>query len=150
MGKMGSICRFYCALPASIWGHCSQVLVLLAFGARTHTHTKGCDNGTFVLFLAASGYLGTSRYCKTRKHTKCQIDRVLPPTCTFFLPAPPGPLRGEREFSRHPVTASTSSFLNLGISSGITKRYVYPAFPGRDSRTISRRYLRGYAWHLRV
>ena len=27
MGKMGSICRFSCALPASIWGHCSQILV---------------------------------------------------------------------------------------------------------------------------
>ena len=27
MGKMGSICHFPRALPASIWGHCSQVLV---------------------------------------------------------------------------------------------------------------------------
>ena len=26
MGKMGSICHFPRALPASIWGHCSQVL----------------------------------------------------------------------------------------------------------------------------
>ena len=27
MGKMGSICHFSRALPASIWGRCSQVLV---------------------------------------------------------------------------------------------------------------------------
>ena len=27
MGKIGSICHFSRALPASIWGHCSQVLV---------------------------------------------------------------------------------------------------------------------------
>ena len=27
MGKMGSICHFPRALPASIWGHCSQILV---------------------------------------------------------------------------------------------------------------------------
>ena len=43
MGKMGSICHFPRALPASIWGHCSQILVLLAFGA----HKKGCDNDIF-------------------------------------------------------------------------------------------------------
>ena len=27
MGKMGSICHFPRVLPASIWGHCSQILV---------------------------------------------------------------------------------------------------------------------------
>ena len=43
MGKMGSICHFPRALPASIWGHCSQILFLLAFGA----HKKGCDSDTF-------------------------------------------------------------------------------------------------------
>ena len=43
MGKMGSICHFSRALPASIWGHCSQVLVLLAFAA----HKKGCGRDTF-------------------------------------------------------------------------------------------------------
>ena len=31
MGKMVSICHLSRALPASMWGHCSQVLVLLAF-----------------------------------------------------------------------------------------------------------------------
>ena len=31
MGKMGSICHFPRALLASIWGHCSQALVLLGF-----------------------------------------------------------------------------------------------------------------------
>ena len=45
MGKMGSICRFSRAMPASIWARCSQVLatwLLLALGA----HTKGSDNDT--------------------------------------------------------------------------------------------------------
>ena len=31
MGKMGSICHFSCTLPASIWGHCSQVLAFTSF-----------------------------------------------------------------------------------------------------------------------
>ena len=41
--KMVSVCHFSRALPASIWGNCSQDLVLLAFGA----HKKGCDNDFF-------------------------------------------------------------------------------------------------------
>ena len=47
MGKMGSICHFPRALPASIWGHCSQVLVLLVFGSPKN----GCDNDTFCAVL---------------------------------------------------------------------------------------------------
>ena len=43
MGKMGSICHFPRALPASIWGHCSQILFLIAFGA----HKKACDSDIF-------------------------------------------------------------------------------------------------------
>ena len=43
MGKMGSICHFLRALPASIWEHCSQVLVFTSIGA----HEKGYDNDTF-------------------------------------------------------------------------------------------------------
>ena len=34
---------FFRALPASIWGHCSQVLVLTSIGA----HKKARDNDTF-------------------------------------------------------------------------------------------------------
>ena len=34
LGKMGPICHFSRALPASIWGHCFEILVLLAFRAH--------------------------------------------------------------------------------------------------------------------
>ena len=43
MGKMGSICHFSRVLPASIWGHCSQVLVF----ASTSGTQKRCDNEIF-------------------------------------------------------------------------------------------------------
>ena len=33
-GKMGSICRSFRALPASIWGHSSQVLMLIGMWGR--------------------------------------------------------------------------------------------------------------------
>ena len=36
MGKKGSICHFPRALPASIWGYCSQVLVFTSiWGSQT-------------------------------------------------------------------------------------------------------------------
>ena len=44
MGKVESICHSSLALLASIWGHCSQVLV---FNSIWGAHTKGCDNDTF-------------------------------------------------------------------------------------------------------
>ena len=44
MGEMGSICHFARALPASLWGHCSQVLV---FASIWGAHKKGCDSDTF-------------------------------------------------------------------------------------------------------
>ena len=43
VGKMGSICHFPRALPASLWGHCSQILVFANIGA----HKKGRGNDTF-------------------------------------------------------------------------------------------------------
>ena len=43
MGKMGSICHFPRALPASIWGHCSQVLVFTSIWGSQ----KGCENDIF-------------------------------------------------------------------------------------------------------
>ena len=48
MGKMGSICHFPRALPASIWGHCSQILV---FTGIWGTQKKGCDDDTFRAVL---------------------------------------------------------------------------------------------------
>ena len=56
--KMGSICHFSRALPASICRHCSQVLVLLLLALRTHK--KGRDNDDFSAVFPASGYLKTS------------------------------------------------------------------------------------------
>ena len=47
MGKMGSICHFSLALPASIWGDSSQVLV---FTSDWSTQ-EGCDNDTFRAVL---------------------------------------------------------------------------------------------------
>ena len=44
MGRMGSICHFPRALPASIWGHRSQVLV---FTSIWGTQKKGRDSDTF-------------------------------------------------------------------------------------------------------
>ena len=43
MGKMWSVCHLARALPASIWGHRSQVLVF----ASTWDTQKGCDNDIF-------------------------------------------------------------------------------------------------------
>ena len=43
MGKIGSICHFPRALPASIWGHCSQALVFTSIWGTQ----KGCDNDIF-------------------------------------------------------------------------------------------------------
>ena len=60
-GKMGSMCHFPRALPASIWGHCSQILVF--------TSTWG----------PAFGYFGSPKHCKTRENAKWQIDPALPP-----------------------------------------------------------------------
>ena len=73
---MGSICHFPCALPASIWGHCSEVLFLLAFGA----HKKGCDSDTFRAFFPVSGHLETQKHCKTRETQNDRSTLFYPPT----------------------------------------------------------------------
>ena len=68
MGKVWSICHFFRALPASIWGHCFQVLVFtLAFGV----HKKGWT--LFVLLFSQHlGILGppnTAKLMQTDKST---------------------------------------------------------------------------------
>ena len=51
MGKMGSICHFPRALPASIWGHCSQVLVVTSiWGVQ-----KGCNSDTLRAVFPSIG-----------------------------------------------------------------------------------------------
>ena len=67
MGKMGSICHFPRALPASMWGHCSQVLV---FTSIWGTQKGGVRMTLFVLFFPASGELATPKHCKTRENAK--------------------------------------------------------------------------------
>ena len=54
MGKMEWIWHFACALPASIWGHCSQVLVF--------TSTWG-----------ASGFLGTPKFRAEKTMTATDV-----------------------------------------------------------------------------
>ena len=77
MGKMGLICHFPCALPASIWGHCSQVLVF--------TSIWGCF----------SQHLGNLGPPNTAKHGKTQNDKstlFYPPTgggVNFEIPGVP-------------------------------------------------------------
>ena len=78
MGKMGSICHFPRELPASIWGHCSQVLVFTSIWGK-HKH-RGVTMTLFVLFSPASGYLGTPN---TAKQGKAEND-----TSTLFYPPP--------------------------------------------------------------
>ena len=72
MGKMGSICHFPCALPASIWEHCSQALVL--------TSNWGADNGTFRAVFPSIRVTWDPKHCKTKENAKRQIDPVLPPS----------------------------------------------------------------------
>ena len=76
MGKKGSICHFPRSLPASIWGHCSQVLVF--------TSIWGAQEGAWQWHFSCcfSQHLGTwdtQTLQKTRVNVKWQIDPVLPP-----------------------------------------------------------------------
>ena len=79
MGTMGSICHFPRALPASIWGHCSQVLVFTSIWGTQ----KGCDNDTFrAVFPQHLGILGSP---STGKQGKIQNDK----STLFTLPQGP-------------------------------------------------------------
>ena len=75
MGKTGSICHFPRALSASIWGHCSQVLVFTSIWR----HKKGVWEWHFsCCFSQHLGILGPPKHCKTRENGKWQIDPALP------------------------------------------------------------------------
>ena len=69
MGKKGSICHFSRSLTASIWGHCSQVLL---FTSIRGTHW-GRDNNTFRAVFSQS--LGTLRPPNTAKQGKTQNEK---------------------------------------------------------------------------
>ena len=78
MGKMGSICHFPRALPASIWGHCSQVLVF--------TSIWGTQKGFLQWHFSCcfSQHLGILGPPNTAKQEKTQNDKwtlFCPPTC---------------------------------------------------------------------
>ena len=45
MGKMGSMCHFPRAVPASIRGHCSQVQVLVFTGIFASAFYAGASDG---------------------------------------------------------------------------------------------------------
>ena len=73
-----TICHFPRALPASIWGHCSQVLV---FTIIWGTHKKrGLTRTLFVLFFPASGYLEPQNTAKQGKHENDKSTLFYPPT----------------------------------------------------------------------
>ena len=55
-GQNGVDLSFCPCLPASIWGHCSKVLVFISIRG---TQKGGVTMTLFVLFFPASGYLGT-------------------------------------------------------------------------------------------
>ena len=81
MGKMGSICHFPRALPASIWGHCSQVLVF--------TSTWGTRKGVWQWHFQCcfSQHLGILQPQNTVKQGKRENDKstlFYPPTMTPF------------------------------------------------------------------
>ena len=82
MGKMGSLCHLSPALPASIWGHCSQVLALLAFWGTP----KGVWQWHFSCCF--SQHLGVLGHPNTAKQGRKQNDKS-----TLFTPPRP-PLRG--------------------------------------------------------
>ena len=71
MCKLGSISRFSRALAASIWGHCSQIIVFTRIW-RTHTK-KGVRMTLFMLFFQPP------RHLSIEENTTWQIDPVLPP-----------------------------------------------------------------------
>ena len=65
MGKMGSICHVPHALPASIWGHCSRVLV---FASIWGTQKGDGDSDTFrAVFSQHLGILGPPSTAKQGK-----------------------------------------------------------------------------------
>ena len=82
MGKMGSICHFPRALPASIWGHCSEVLFFTSiWGAQ-----KGVWQWHFsCCFSQHLGILEPPNHCQTRENAKWQIDPFLPPHINTLL-----------------------------------------------------------------
>ena len=102
MGKMGSICRFSRALPASIWGRCSQIPVFTSIWG-TEKRVRQWHFPCWV--FPASGYRETSKYCKTRENAKRQIDPP-PPTCT---PSPEGPTIKKNQ-SRSKFSISIENF----------------------------------------
>ena len=78
MGKMGSICHIPRAVPASIWGHCSQILVFASMW--------GTQKGVWQWHISCcvSQHLGILRPQNNVKQGKTQNDKstlFYTPTC---------------------------------------------------------------------
>ena len=86
MGKMGSICHVTRPLPASIWGHCSQVLVFTSIWGRQ----KGVWQWHFSCCF--SQHLGISGPPNTAKQGKTQNDKS-----TLFCPPTEDPFSRREE-----------------------------------------------------
>ena len=81
MGKEGPICHIARALPASIWGHCSQILV---FTSIWDPHWKGCVDDLFRAVFP-SIWVSWNRQTLQKKGKRRMT------TWPVFLPPPPPP-----------------------------------------------------------
>ena len=77
MGKIGSICHFPRALPAGIWGHCSQILVFTSIWGTL----KGCSNDTFRAVFPSIWVSWDPQTLQNKGKRKMTNRPVLPPTC---------------------------------------------------------------------
>ena len=73
-GQNGVDCHFPRALSASIWGHCSQILVF----ASIWDTQKGCNNDSFRAVFPSIWYLETPKQCKTRETENDRSTLILP------------------------------------------------------------------------
>ena len=85
MGKMGSICHFPCAFPASIWGRCSQVLV---FTSMWGTQKRVWQWHFSCCFSQHLGILGLPNTAKQGKTQNDKSTLFYPPHIPLFPESP--------------------------------------------------------------
>ena len=107
---MGSICHFPCALPASIWGHCSRILVFASvWGAQKGVwqwHFSCC----FSQHLGILGAPNTAKQGKTQNDKSALFYPFTPP------PSPPIPTNPTRP--SHPESLISVHFGSVSVRFG--------------------------------